>query len=64
MNQTFKPGDLVRLKSGGPLMTLHQASHDGSTVYCQWFVSGKLQMGQFPPSSLKLDSEDDVVDDD
>jgi uncharacterized protein YodC (DUF2158 family) len=63
-SQTFKPGDLVRLRSGGPVMTLQQVSYDGESVYCQWFVNGKLHTGQFPPSSLKRASEDDVVDDD
>lgn len=31
----FNVGDLVMLKSGGPVMTVIQV--DGSNVYCTWF---------------------------
>lgn len=33
MAQNFKPGDLVRLKSGGPVMTVEKANID---FYEQW----------------------------
>jgi uncharacterized protein YodC (DUF2158 family) len=35
----FKPGDLVKLKSGGPVMTVEAVGdHYGTpTVWCVWF---------------------------
>ena len=55
MKDTFKVGDLVELKSGGPVMTV-QAVPDVpgiSTFYsCQWFSGKKLESGAFPPESL------------
>lgn len=38
---SFNPGDLVRLKSGGPLMTVEQVGKLSQTgedgVWCVWF---------------------------
>ncbi len=31
----FKAGDTVRLKSGGPLMTIHSIKN--GEAWCQWF---------------------------
>jgi uncharacterized protein YodC (DUF2158 family) len=37
----FEPGDVVQLKSGGPLMTVEVIDKDGMTgrdaVFCVWF---------------------------
>ncbi len=37
----FQPGDLVRLKSGGPVMTVEQVGKrpmtEDDTVWCTWF---------------------------
>ncbi len=36
----FKPGDVVRLKTGGPKMTVERVSHAptyGDRVDCVWF---------------------------
>ncbi len=47
----LKPGDRVRLRSGGPLMTVH--SINGNLVDCQWFtVDGVLQSATFPDYML------------
>lgn len=35
----FKLGDLVRLKSGGPRMTVEGEPGNGSYVRCVWFDS-------------------------
>ncbi|WP_363321924.1 DUF2158 domain-containing protein [Phreatobacter sp.] len=45
MSMPFQVGDLVRLRSGGPTMTVERVDEDG-TVQCLWFPTpGK------PPSS-------------
>jgi uncharacterized protein YodC (DUF2158 family) len=47
----FKTGDVVRLKSGGPGMTVQKLLRN--LVHCQWFVDGKkLQSGSFAPETL------------
>jgi len=53
----FKVGDIVRIKSGGPDMTVH-SEHENSmtgtiTYKCQWFAGKKLESGVFPPESLE-----------
>ena len=51
----FKIGDIVKLKSGGPDMTVQDDSNVGETVYwCQWFAGKKLERGRFAPESLEL----------
>ena len=60
----FKLGDLVRLKSGGPLMTVEQvgerAMTGGEAVWCVWFetVGNKQLMKRetFPPVVLEYSS--------
>ncbi|MHA6641112.1 YodC family protein [Mesorhizobium sp. A623] len=37
MADSFKPGDVVRLKSGGPQMTVSDASAASGAVMCNWF---------------------------
>lgn len=37
MNSAFKIGDTVKLKSGGPMMTISRIDHEG-TVWCVWFT--------------------------
>lgn len=58
---SFSPGDLVRLKSGGPLMTVEQVgklSHtEEDAVWCVWFekVGSKqtVQRDTFAPALLE-----------
>jgi len=53
----FKTGDLVRLKSGGPIMTV--ASYTAPAQYtsehyrCDWFAGKKLDSGNFKPDQLE-----------
>jgi uncharacterized protein YodC (DUF2158 family) len=35
MAETFKPGDTVRMKSGGPLMTVDSINNE--ELWCEWF---------------------------
>lgn len=51
--ETFKEGDTVQLKSGGPKMTIKEI-HEGGSLTCQWFSGTKLQTGYFKPHSLNL----------
>ena len=39
MNQ-LKVGDVVKLKSGGPEMTVYSVSESKPEVWCVWFPSG------------------------
>jgi uncharacterized protein YodC (DUF2158 family) len=51
---TFKIGDIVQLKSGGPEMTVETAPDIGQNYYCcQWFAGKKLESGVFPSDSLQ-----------
>jgi uncharacterized protein YodC (DUF2158 family) len=56
----FNPGDVVQLKSGGPLMTVEQVGQKAMTgesaVWCTWFekVGNRrvVQRDTFPPETL------------
>lgn len=62
MEIKFKVGDVVRLKSGGPEMTIEEIDYtipskgSGSTftgyVYCKWFIGNELKNGRFHQDSL------------
>lgn len=63
MANEFKIGDVVRLKSGGPQMTVVAiVNSNEKLIRCQWFGeekgSQKVEMSVFPPAALVL--EDDV----
>jgi len=50
----FKPGDVVRLKSGGPAMTVDEIEKKGTalSIFCFWFDGAQLEDGEFAPASL------------
>jgi uncharacterized protein YodC (DUF2158 family) len=50
----FKAGDTVRLKSGGPLMTIVWV--EGEECYCQWFDDKKVAGSKFRLVQLVADS--------
>lgn len=55
----FEVGTIVKLKSGGPDMTVKQAilnmsSRPTGSYKCQWFAGKKLEDGIFPGESLDL----------
>lgn len=54
MAEQFSKGDLVRLKSGGPLMTVVYVDNDGETqIGCVWFRNGEECRGSYPPETLE-----------
>ena len=55
----IKEGCTVRLKSGGPLMTVNQVHDVQGTPYahCSWFKGKELKSGDFPVSSIKKSSK-------
>ncbi len=60
----FKIGDTVRLKSGGPLMTVTQAGNSSGTphVWTVWFdASGKEAKGFYPQAAVEADSGGPVI---
>lgn len=63
MNQkenNFNVGNIVKLKSGGPNMTIRTVATNSITEKftgyydCQWFAGKKLENGRFPEESLEL----------
>ncbi|AFM60230.1 MULTISPECIES: YodC family protein [Enterobacteriaceae] len=60
----YKVGDKVKLRSGGPVMTVQQISVPQPTMYrgtnrCQWFAGKKLEEGYFPDDSLEEVGDDE-----
>lgn len=56
---TFAVGQIVKLKSGGPEMTVERVfppseiNDDPTKTYrCAWFAGKKLEHGIFPPAAL------------
>ena len=58
----WKVGDVVKLKSGGPKMTVERESktHPGYAV-CQWFDGTKMEQGRFPHASLEKGGDVDAM---
>ncbi|RRD41423.1 DUF2158 domain-containing protein [Comamonadaceae bacterium OH3737_COT-264] len=54
--QTLAVGTIVKLKSGGPDMTVYREVNlsSGTFIRCQWFAGKKLESGDFDPDSLEL----------
>lgn len=48
----FQVGDLVVLKSGGPVMTVHYVDPDGSCS-CTWFAGKKNENAHFQGATLE-----------
>lgn len=52
----FNEGDVVKLKSGGPKMTIKEINDNGE-VYCQWFSGTEIKTDFFGPTSLVKEKE-------
>ena len=63
---TYKTGDLVKLRSSGPVMTIKTTDLVAAMsplgmepmYWCQWFVGKKLNQGQFAEDSLERADEE------
>jgi uncharacterized protein YodC (DUF2158 family) len=53
----FKKGDVVRLKSGGPKMTVWGPDEAAGGLLCQWFDGAKPARETFNEESLELANE-------
>jgi uncharacterized protein YodC (DUF2158 family) len=49
---TLKKGDTVKLKSGGPVMTV-QGESMGGEVICKWFVEEQMMSATFVEEALE-----------
>ena len=56
-----KVGDLFRLKSGGPAMTVSDYDEDVDVVYCDWFWRGRQAREKFLREELDMISQPDDV---
>lgn len=58
---SFSVGDLVKLKSGGPVMAIKEvlSGPNRGSYRAQWFAGKKLDSGVFPTESLILVTEED-----
>ena len=55
-DKPFSVGDVVRLKSGGPAMTVTDIGDDSfgtMTVWCAWFEGVKGHSGTFPALAVE-----------
>jgi uncharacterized protein YodC (DUF2158 family) len=57
----FQVGDLVVLKSGGPVMTVVSNENAELTgqIHCSWFSGKKHEAGWFPPAALNPAPKED-----
>lgn len=55
----FSRGDIVQLKSGGPVMTV--ADYDHKDVECIWFCGATKMSERFPANSLKNAEEAEII---
>lgn len=64
IDKAFKPGDVVRVRSGSEEMTVYLDNGGDSEVRCQWVEGGKKRTGTFhravlEPASNPLTDEDE-----
>ena len=62
MKAKFRNGELVRLRSGGPTMTVQEeffSPFKGREYRCKWFVGDKCESNIFHGDSLEKVREDE-----
>lgn len=60
MSESFKEGDVVRLKSHGPKMTVTDVDTQMRTIHCMWFAGATVCRDTFRPATLKRDDGNDI----
>ncbi len=55
----FEVGDVVRLKSGGPKMTIQSFRAPHEDYFCKWFAGKKMKSGYFDKATFKKVKEED-----
>jgi uncharacterized protein YodC (DUF2158 family) len=53
----FKVGTVVRLKSGGPQMTIEKyvsTRGESTDLVCKWFVNEKIEVHNFEEEALEM----------
>lgn len=51
-NTQFKVGDVVKLRSGGPKMTISAARDNSGDYTCVWFKGASREVGYFKDEIL------------
>ena len=59
MEPMKKRGDLVVLKSGGPVMTVSGVNNVGG-ISTLWFLSGETRAATIPDDCLRTATDDDL----
>jgi uncharacterized protein YodC (DUF2158 family) len=54
----FKPGDIVKLKSGGPKMSVQEFFPLRNRVACKWFAGAKSERDEFHVDTLEHNVEE------
>lgn len=54
----FEKGDVVRLKTGGPRMTVQGRRVHGDDLICKWFDDDGANKESFAPESLEKVEDD------
>lgn len=59
MAEQIKVGDVIQLKSGGPLMTVNAVGDSSGkpTVWCTWFDKTEQKRGHFPLEGVEIYTE-------
>ncbi len=62
MAEQWKAGDVVQLKSGGPIMTVQSLKEiqGEPVVFCAWFDKNQKITGNLQPDMLERYSEPDI----
>jgi uncharacterized protein YodC (DUF2158 family) len=59
MTTEIQVGDVVKLKSGGPAMTITAIDETSKKAFCEWFESTEQHQGTFVLAALKPSNPSD-----